>query len=357
MLATANDGFSLPLLVAAAIVSAAWVIGALAVWLARRPPAVEAAPPTMELGPEPPAIAALLCGDYQVRSEIAPAITLDLAARDLLQLEEVQPGNTICRVPDSSPDGLTAYEQQVFDALESKATDGVVPASALTTGTEAASARWHRNLAIAVILDAQARGLVTNRWPKRLVSLIGFGALPIGGLLVLSGQVGGTAGDDPVVGGIAGAVAVGGLVILLGLSSRLAQSPAQRPTTAGTAAQTRWLGVRAHLEQNPTLPDLPAAAVKLYGRHLAYAAGFGIADRAVQELPFGEEDDELAWSTQGGRWHRVHVRYPRVIPPTWGWPPIGAVAVGLLAIVGPGYLLAALATSSNHPHARARSSW
>ena len=110
--------------------------------------------------------------------------------------------------------------------------------------------------------------------------------------------------------------------------------------------------MRAHLEQNPSLPELPAAAVKLYGRHLAYAAGFGIADRAVQELPFGAEDDELAWSTQGGRWHRVHVRYPRVIPPTWGWPPIGAVAVGILVIGGPGYLLGALATSTNHPHAR-----
>ena len=88
--------------------------------------------------------------------------------------------------------------------------------------------------------------------------------------------------------------------------------------------------MRAHLAQNEQLQELPPAAVKLYGRHLAYAAGFGLADHAVTALPFGEEDDHLAWSPQGGRWRRVRVRYPRVRPPAWGRHPALATLLGLV---------------------------
>ena len=62
----------------------------------------------------------------------------------------------------------------------------MIPATALTTGTEDASARWHRELARLVVADAQRRGLTVDRWPKRVVQLVGAGVVVIVGLFLLS---------------------------------------------------------------------------------------------------------------------------------------------------------------------------
>jgi hypothetical protein len=328
--ASSSDGFSLPVLLAASGVAITWVGATAAAWVARRPPEARAEPATMELGPEPPAIAALLCGEYEVRAETPPATLLDLAARDVIELDEVQPGETVCRVPTDPPATLTPFELQILSALRTKAIDGVVPATALTTGTADASARWHRELAQLVVVDAQRRGLTVDRWPKAVVRLVGAGVIVVVALILLSAQVGGDAEDHPVIAGVAAAAAVGGAVLIGAIAARMRRSLAQRPTPAGSAAESRWLGVRAHLTDNEQLAVLPPAAVKLYGRHLAYAAGFGLADHAVTALPFGEEDDHLAWSPQGGRWRRVRVRYPRVRPPGWGRHPALAVLLGLI---------------------------
>jgi hypothetical protein len=342
--ASSSDGFSLPVLVAAAAVAIAWLAVASAVWVARRPPHVDGDPPSMDLGAEPPAIAALLCNDYEVRTETAPATLLDLAARNVIALDEVQPGQTICRVrPEPVGAGdLAPFERHVLTALRAKAVDGVIPATALTTGTEDASARWHRELARLVVTDAQGRGLTVDRWPKRLVQLVGAGVVVVLGLFLLAGRIGGDAGDDPVVTGVALAVAIAGTALIAAITGRMQRSTAQRPTPTGLTTEARWLGVRAHLAQNQQLPVLPPASVKLYGRHFAYAAGFGLADHAVTALPFGEEDDHLAWSAQGGHWRRVRVRYPRVRPPAWGRRPAVATLIGLIELVGAGYLIARL---------------
>jgi hypothetical protein len=317
-------------LVAAAGVAIGWLLVTAALWIARRPADARAAAATMELGPEPPAVAAVLCDDYEVSAETAPATLLDLAARDVIELDEIRPGETICRVPDAPPADATPFERHVLGALARKAVRGVVPATALTTGTDDASARWHRELARLVVADAQRRGLTLDRWPRRIVALIGAGVVAVVALLVIAAQVGGEAEDAPVVAGIAAGIAIGGAFVLATVTGRLQRSLAQRPTADGAAAEARWLGVRAHLVDNERLGELPPAAVKLYGRHLAYAAGFGLAEHAVAALPFGAEDDHLAWSSHGDRWRRVRVRYPRVRPPAWGRHPALAVLVALL---------------------------
>jgi hypothetical protein len=293
----------------------------------------------MDLGPEPPAVAAVLCGGYEVRGETAPATLLDLAARGVITLDEIQPGQTICHVPATPPDGLAAYERHVLVALCGKAIDGVVPATALTTGTDDASIRWHRELDELVVTDTKQRGLTVDRWPRAVARGIGAGVLIVVALLLLSARLGGDAEDHPVVAGVAAAVALGGALALAGLTGRLRRSLAQHPTAAGTTAERAWLGVRAHLAENPRLAELPPAAVRLYGRHLAYAAGFGLAGHAVDALPFGAEDDHLAWSSFGKRWRRVHVRYPRVRPPAWGRHPALATFAALVAAAVSVFLL------------------
>jgi Predicted membrane protein (DUF2207) C-terminal domain len=337
---SSSDGFSLPALVAAGAVALAWLGAAGAVWFARRPPDEDAGPTTMELGPEPPAIAALLCGKYEVRAETAPATLLDLAARDVITIDEIQPGETICRVPDDSSATIASFEQHVLSALRTKAIDGVVPATALTTGTADASARWHRQLARLVVADAQQRGLTLERWSSAVIRLVGAGVLVV--VLLLSAQLGGNAEDHPTLTAVALLAAVGGAVLLSTITARMKRSLAQRPTPAGSTAEAAWLGVRAHLSEDERLRELPPAAVKLYGRHLAYAAGFGLADHAVSALPFGEEDDHLAWSPQGGRWRRVRVRYPRIRPPAWGRHPTIATLLALISGAVAGLLLVRL---------------
>jgi hypothetical protein len=342
-----SEGFSLPVLVAAGGVAIAWVLVAVAIWVARRPPDAPAAPATMDLGPEPPAIAAVLCDDYEVCAETAPATLLDLAARDVIALDEVQPGETICRVPEVPPTDVTPFERHVLVALAAKAVRGVVPATALTTGTDDASARWHRALAQLVVADAQARGLTHDRWPKRVVVLVGAGVAAVVGLLVVAAEIGGDAEDQPVVAGIAAGVAIGGALLLAALTGRWSRSLAQQPTPAGAAAESRWRGVRAHLRDNERLAELPPAAVTLYGRHLAYAAGFGLAAHAVEALPFGAEDDHRAWSSHGGRWRRVRVRYPRVRPPAWGRHPALATFAALVWGAGSVFLLTRVGSLGN----------
>jgi len=342
--ASSTDAFSVPVLVAAAAGSVAWwlVLGAAAA--ARRPPRITAsATGALDLPPEPPAVAGLLANGFEVAGETAPAVVLDLAARGLVALEEVQPGKTICRLEGRPTQPLAPYEARVLAELETKAVDGIVPADALTTGPEALSRPWHRAFAHEVVADAQARGLTRTRWPRPLVVGLGIGLIAVVLTLLASAQVGTGAADDDatLLGAIAAAVAVLGVIAGGVTVGRMAGSLAQLPTPAGHEAATRVAGLASTLRDNAAFADLPPAGVTLWDRVLAYAAVFGAASLAVALLPMGAEDDHRAWSRVGGRWRTVRVRYPRAVPPAWGKHPVLAVALALFwgavgAVVGYG---------------------
>jgi hypothetical protein len=94
-------------------------------------------------------------------------------------------------------------------------------------------------------------------------------------------------------------------------------------------AGSRWLGVRAYLSETVTFPDLPPAHVQLWDRYLAYAAAFGVARACIRALPMGAELDRRAWSSYGGTWRQVKVRYGRLSRPGWGLSPPMAIVRGL----------------------------
>lgn len=329
---TTSDSLStsLPLLVAAAAVAIVW-IGALALLAAtRHRPHVRADPAGMDVPPEGPAVAGLLTGDFVVPAETGPAILLDLAARGVVDLEEIQPGKTICRLHDGRGDALTPAESHVLEAIRDKAIGGVVPADALTTGTADQSKAWHRALARDVIADAQSAGLTHDRWPKGWLGALGLGIGAIVALVAIAFRVGGDVSDSDVpLAIVAGALAVGTAVVGSAIVGRLGGSLAQLPTESGMAAAKRIAGLANQLRDDKALADLPPAAVQLRGRHLAYAAAFGAAPLAVELLPMGTEDDHRAWSRFGGRWRRVRVRYPRRLPPAWGKHPAVALSLAL----------------------------
>jgi hypothetical protein len=324
---------------------------AVAAW--RRPPRIRSGPATQDLPPVPPAVAGLLCNDFELPGELPPATLLDLAARRVVRLEEVAPGKTICRLRGGGDgDALAPYERRVLDEVRRKAVDGVVPTDALTTGPEAASSGWHRAFDRDVIADAQRQGLTRPRWPRWLVTIVGAGPVAVGALLYLSSAVGGNSNDQPVLSVASGAIAIAGIALLVAAAGRLGRSLARLPTEAGKETTARCLALRKHLRENEQLADLQPPAVQLWGRHFAYAGAMGVASTAVALLPFGAEDDNGAWSRFGGQWHRVRVRYPRGWPPGWGKHPAFATFLAVLwgaAAVAAIYGLTRVAQSAAEP--------
>src|SRR6185369_1581117 len=124
-------------------------------------------PPTLDLGPEPPAVANLLVHDFRVTQDAVPATLLDLAARRLVEIEEREPGSYVCRLEQRADTGLTSYEQRVMELLRSRASGGIVPAQALTTGPKEQSKGWWKGFEKDVIGDAQQRGLCLDILDKR----------------------------------------------------------------------------------------------------------------------------------------------------------------------------------------------
>lgn len=83
----------------------------------------------------------------------------------------------------------------------------------------------------------------------------------------------------------------------------------ERGTPAGVEACAHWLGVREWISRDESFPGLPPAAVALWDRYLAYGAATGVARSALTVLPLGPRDERRAWSTYGGGWHEVRLRY------------------------------------------------
>ena len=128
-----------------------------------------------------------------------------------------------------------------------------------------------------------------------------------------------------------------GLVI-----TRVLYGRRQRDTPAGLEAAARWRAVQAKLGEDPVFAEQPPHAVALWERLLAYGAALGVAPSAIRPIPMGSEPENRAWSTYGGRWHQVDIRYRH--GPQWGQHPgwallarlaVTAFALFFLWIVGP----------------------
>lgn len=312
-------GTQLLLVVSALATSVAWLVAAGAVFVSRRPPEPPVGPTTLDLGPEPPAVASFLVNDFRVPDEAVPATLIDLAARNVVDIEQRGPGVFYVRLRPAEEEPLTAYERRVLVHLHDHASDGVVPAGALTTGPQTESQRWWRAFTSEVVADAKARGLSRDAVDGSVFTIL-TGAAVIPGLLAWA------AWEFQ-----AGALVVAGAVALLGWVR--ARHP-QRETPAGMDAASRWLGVRAALEENEEFAAQSPLTVELWDRLLAYGAAFGVAAGSSRPLPMGTESDTQAWSAFGGRWRAVRVAYPRFWPPMWGLEPLLVLAVGLIVVVG-----------------------
>jgi hypothetical protein len=312
------------------------------------PRRVEAGPATLDVpGDERPAVVNLVTADWDLGREAVPATLVDLAARRYLAIDQFG-GQTLLRVrehragDDDEPD-LTRYEDMVLRhvrALAARTDDGVVPAAALTTGPQETARRWWKQFTAAVTADARARGLSRPRWTVRLKALMATAAVPVA---VAVGLAMSTIPDDPHDDGDnpVGAAVWSGLATFVGLSTLAGSRSGERDTPDGRVAASRWLGVQAHLASNTLFTRQPPAAVAVWDHLLAHGTALGVAHGVVEALPLGAESEHEAWSSVGGRWRVVRVRYPRWRPPGYGLHPALVALAGLPQLALGGAMLAA----------------
>jgi predicted membrane protein DUF2207 len=315
------SGRELALVIVAAAATAVWLAIVVAVRVRRQPREPEELEPTLELGDEPPALAGFLAGNFKVRRDAVPATLLDFCARGLAEIKRVDVNTYACELRDAPREHLTRYEQRVWDLLRKRVKGGVVPAQALTTGPGDESKRWWRAFVNEVVDDSQERGLSRDLWPRRLALLVGVLAAVPALLLGLAFGEGAF---------YAYAVVPLAVIVLIRYGRR------QRDTPAGLEAAARWRAVQAKLAEDPVFAEQPPHAVALWERLLAYGAALGVAPGAIRPIPMGSEPENRAWSTYGGRWHQVDVRYRH--GPSWGQHPGWALLQRLL-VAGFGGLL------------------
>jgi hypothetical protein len=322
---------------AAAGAAAAWaaLLGVVAFFTRSR--TIEPGPTTLHLGgPETPAVVNLLTNDWRLGHEAVPATLLDLGARRLVALDQVGE-RTLVRVGptgnarDEEATALEPYERMVLDHVEHHAVDGIVPAEALTTGPEEEARGWWRRFRRAVERDARARGLSRKRFSPATRTVL-FVAAAVVGLFV---AVAATtlpddpedSDDDPITAAVVfGGLTAGALVLVVEWVN------GERETPNGREVASRWLGLRTMLAEDPLFAEYPPAGVAIWDRLLAYGASMGVAHGAVRALPLGAERDEEAWSSVGGHWRVVRVRYPRFLPPGYGRHPGLVAALGLFQL-------------------------
>jgi hypothetical protein len=272
-----------------------------------------------------------LINDFRVTDEAVPATLIDLAARNVVDVEQRGPGVFYVRLRSAQDELLTAYETRVLDHLRQKASDGVVPAEALTTGRAEESKRWRKAFGTEVVDDAKAGGLSRDALDSRAFTTLTVAAA-VPALLVWP-----LWDFEPAAGVMVAAVALLGWI--------RTRHP-QRETPAGMEAASRWLGVKAELEENPVFDTHSPLTVELWNRLLAYGAALGVASGASGPLPMGTESDTRAWSAYSGRWRPVEVRYRRPWLIGSGRSPLSVLARGVgMALVG-GFLLYVFETAA-----------
>jgi hypothetical protein len=270
----------------------------------------------MELGPELPAVANFLTNGFRVTPEAVPGTVLDLAARNVLAIEERGYGHYVCRIRDHH-ETLSGYEERVVELVRRRQVDGYVPVEALTTGSDKAAEKWLKAFGADVVDEAKQRGLSQDNVTPRAFLALTLAALVPAGLIWAESEF------------RAGAAAFVGAVFRLGGARARHQ---QRETPAGLDAAGRWLGVRASLVQNEVFGENPPIAVGIWNRYLAYGAALGVAPAAAAPLRLGTESATRAWSAVGGRWREVHIAYPHWFPIGWGRNPLGVLAAGIGAV-------------------------
>lgn len=311
-----------PFLIVTLVAAACYLIQLAYFAFITRAPDVDAGPPTSDLTSESPALVNLLVNEARVTGAAVPATLLDLAVRDLVDIEEYGDAEEIIvRLREHrSAEGLAGYSLMVLEHLRAKAANGIVRAEALTLGPEGTSKSWMERFKKLLHEEAKALGLTRPRWEGAMWrSLTVTGLLACLFLLALL-----TRYVDFWFG-----LFFAGLAVFVGNAAVVKYFSQPQLNQTGVSSASRWLGVRRFLEDNDTFNNATPGAVALWDSYMSYGAAMGLANDALRHLPMGEEDDEDAWSAYSGEWRHVRVAYPR-LRVIWGKSPLRAIWTGMI---------------------------
>lgn len=305
---------ALQLLITAGAVGA-WGIAYLVALAVTRPASPRAAAASPELGAESPAVVSLLVNRWELTEDAAESTLLDLAARRYVELRQPgsDPRQTTVHVLDGDTSTLTPYERRVLDRVRGLALDAVLPLTALTFRNDAQAKSWTKKLHGEILAEARTRGLSRRRFTPLmkafLVAIAVLAAAVIGWAWWHYADAAQRASEDGADGPFA--VAAFALLFLGAVSLR---NTDERDTPAGREVAAGWFGVRDWLRGHEAFADLPPASVTVWDRYLAYGAALGVTRVASAVLDLGMGNRRLVWSSYGGHWHRVRVRYPSFWP-------------------------------------------
>jgi hypothetical protein len=218
------------------LVASAWLLLALLPRLAalRLPP--PPGPPTLEPGPESPAVASLVV--FGARRAAVPATVLDLGARGFLDLEWMGPSLLGCRgvqVPEGAR--LLPFERRVLDRLRTHLGGDAVPVSVLLPAPRTLRSRWwYHRFAKEVSAVARTEGLIRPQLavaPRRLLLLAAVVPAGLAAFFVWRSSGLGAPGNVAAVLVAAGVLLAAWVLLPRGV----------RATEAGREAASRWLGV------------------------------------------------------------------------------------------------------------------
>jgi Predicted membrane protein (DUF2207) len=311
----------LELAIGAAAVGGWFLLYALAL-LVTRPADVSPAPATQDFpGEEPPAVVSLLANRWEVTEDAAESTLIDLAARRYLEFRQPanDPMQTTIHVRDGDMSALLPYERSVYDRVRALAVGGVLPLTALTFRDQEKAASWAKRLRADVIDDARSRGLSRRRFSPAVVSMLAGAAAATGAGVALAVLHYVTRHHDEL-----GPVLWSGIATFVLLSGIAGKPRGERHTPTGREAAARWLGLRAYLRGDESFASLPPSAVAIWDRYLSYGDALGVTRVCSAVIDLGMGNRRRVWSSFGGTWHRVRVRYPAL------WGRYGKTGAGVL---------------------------
>ncbi|WP_328314754.1 DUF2207 domain-containing protein [Streptomyces sp. NBC_00442] len=291
--------------------------GLIALWLvlfglalaATRNGTVVAGAATQEFGqdPESPAVVALLANRWRSVDRAAAATLLDLAARGVIEVRQPDddPARSTVHLTGKEAGDLTPYEHRVLRRVVEQAGETGAPIGAIAFRAEERAKSWNSELRQEIVAEARVRGLSRPRFGRFLGGALSVTLFVPGVPFTVAAVAGGH--------GLRAAIFVGCIpaVVLMWLLKR---ALGERATPRGLDRAGHWAGVESWLHAHEEFAQLPPAAVTVWDRYLGYGAALGVTSRAGRLLGFDAGDKRSVWSSYGGTWRPVRIRYPRVRP-------------------------------------------
>ena len=299
------------LVVFAAVSVAVYLVAVVALARLTRPKLPTAAPPTPDLGTEPPAVVNLLVNAGRPTDDAARATLLDLAARRILEVYQPvdDPLRPSIRVRQASPVGLRPYERRVFDRLRDATPDNhFVPLATVANAYAREGWLWWGSFRREVRRDARTSGF-TDSWfswgTAVLLLAAAFVAMAVASLVFIPMDHGsGSSLATLPFTAVCSVVLLALVLYLFHVHDFDGYTPLGRATTA------HWLGVTAWLRAHEDYGATPAAGVAVWDRYLSYGVALGANPVAAAAVDLRTGRTERAWSRHGGRLRPVTVVHP-----------------------------------------------